>query len=55
MLDGLSPLRVVERGYSMTMKGTTLIKEASQLIAGDEISVVLMRGKIEAKVTKIIE
>lgn len=49
-LDSLSPLRVVERGYSMTMMGKTLVKDSAQVRAGDEISIVLMKGHIEAKV-----
>lgn len=52
-LDGLSPLKVVERGYSVTTKNKILIKDISQLNLGDSIRVQLMKGSVQAQVTKI--
>lgn len=53
LLDSLSPLNVVERGYSVTMKGTELIQSVDQLTTGDEISVQLMKGQIIATVSEL--
>ncbi len=52
LLDAVSPLRVLERGYSISRKGKLVLREASQVKAGDEISVSLHRGQILAKVTE---
>ncbi len=51
-LDGLSPLRVVERGYSLTTKGSTIIKDAAQVSVKDEITIYLMKGQIHAQVVR---
>lgn len=50
MLDSLSPLKVVERGYSVTMKEGALVKSIDQVKKGDEITVKLMKGEIVATV-----
>lgn len=54
LLDSMSPLKVVERGYSMTLQGKTLVKNVDQLKAGDTVKVRLMKGDFEAQVTKIL-
>jgi exodeoxyribonuclease VII large subunit len=53
LLESLSPLKVVERGYSVVTKGPDLVKSTSQLKAGDEISVRLMKGEVTATVKEI--
>jgi len=53
LLESLSPLKVVERGYSVVTKGTDLVKSVQQLKKGDEISVRLMKGEITATVKDI--
>jgi exodeoxyribonuclease VII large subunit len=53
VLGSLSPLKVVERGYSMTLQGKKLVKSATQLKVGDKVQVRLMKGDFEAEVTKI--
>ncbi|MGZ5278924.1 MAG: exodeoxyribonuclease VII large subunit, partial [Pseudobdellovibrionaceae bacterium] len=53
LLESLSPLKVVERGYSVVTKGNDLVKTTKQLKAGDEISVRLMKGEITATVKDI--
>ncbi|PIS11064.1 MAG: exodeoxyribonuclease VII large subunit [Bdellovibrio sp. CG10_big_fil_rev_8_21_14_0_10_47_8] len=53
MLDSLSPLKVVERGYSVVMKGPTLVKSVKQLKKHDEILVRLMEGQFTAQVAEI--
>jgi exodeoxyribonuclease VII large subunit len=55
MLDGISPLRVVERGYSITTSHGRLIKNASQVKAGDELQISVMQGQITAQVIKTDE
>jgi exodeoxyribonuclease VII large subunit len=54
MLDSLSPLKVVERGYSITRKEGKLIKASSQLKAGDAVELQFAKGKAEAKIEKVI-
>lgn len=53
MLDSLSPLKVVERGYSISRKEGQLLKSSGQLKTGDAIEVQFAQGKIEARVEKI--
>jgi exodeoxyribonuclease VII large subunit len=55
ILETMSPLKVVERGYSMTLKDKALIKSVAQIKVGDAVQVRLMKGEFEAKVTRIID
>lgn len=55
VLESMSPLKVVERGYSITTKDSKLVKKASQVKVGDEIDVRLMEGSLIAKVLNIKE
>jgi exodeoxyribonuclease VII large subunit len=50
LLDGLSPLRVVERGYSLTTAQGAVVKDAAQVKPKDEIQIYLMKGQIRAQV-----
>lgn len=52
VLDSLSPMRVVERGYSMTMSQGQLVKSYKQVKKGDEIQIQLMEGLLRAEVTE---
>jgi exodeoxyribonuclease VII large subunit len=51
-LEGLSPLGVLGRGYSVTWDAarTRIIRDASTVKPGDDIRVTLERGEISAKV-----
>ena len=50
-LDTLSPLAILERGYSLIFDaGGTLVKDAGQLRPGDAIHARLARGEIDARV-----
>ena len=53
-VEGLSPLAVLGRGYSVTWNAsrTHIIRDAASLQAGDDVSVTLERGSFEARVTK---
>ena len=54
-IEGLSPLAVLGRGYSVTWDGsrTRIIRDAATLQPGDAVSVTLERGAIDAQVTKV--
>jgi exodeoxyribonuclease VII large subunit len=50
-LDSLSPLSVLDRGYSITTKEDGLIlRDASEVAEGDKLKIRLARGKLEAEV-----
>ena len=53
MLDSLSPLKVVDRGYSITTIKDTVIRSVNQVRAGDKIAVRVTDGVIEAEVLNI--
>ncbi len=53
ILDSLSPLKVVERGYSLVTFEGELIKKSEQLKVNDHIKIQLMKGQVTAKVTEI--
>ncbi len=49
-LDNLSPLKVMNRGYSIVRKDNEIIKTAKQLEKNDEITVTFGEGSINARV-----
>ncbi len=54
VLDSVSPLRVVERGYSIVSNQKSVIKDSSQLKEGDKVQIQFSKGRIEAEVSKKI-
>lgn len=54
VLDAISPLRVVERGYSITQVNGTVVKSHDQVKVGDEIDVRLSKGSLIAEVKKTL-
>lgn len=54
-LDGLSPLKIMSRGYSLVYKDDQLIKSIGQLDPGDGVKVKLMDGSIDCSVWAIEE
>jgi exodeoxyribonuclease VII large subunit len=54
-IDGLSPLAVLGRGYSVTWDAsrTRIIRDASTISPGDRVSVTLEQGGFEATVEKV--
>ena len=57
VLESLSPLAVLERGYSLarTVPEGTLIRGIRNLHEGDEVNVLLAKGHFNAKIQKIFE
>lgn len=53
MLDSLSPLRVVDRGYSIVTKNKEVIKSQSQVTVGDQLQIRLADGELVAKVESV--
>lgn len=53
VLESLSPLKVVERGYSIVKKDHELIKSGSQVKAGDRVQITLAHGELEARVEQV--
>jgi exodeoxyribonuclease VII large subunit len=55
-LDALSPLAVLQRGFSIAQKDDgSLLRDAKQIAVGDSINVRLARGKIGARVESVEE
>lgn len=53
VLDSLSPLRVVDRGYSIVTKKSEVIKSSSQVKEGDILDIRLAEGSITAVVDSV--
>ena len=53
MLDSLSPLKVVDRGYSITTVNDVVVRSVSQVQAGEKIAVKVTDGVIQAEVLSI--
>lgn len=49
-LDGLNPLNVLNRGYAIAEKDEKIITSSKQLKDGDDFTVILSDGKLNAKV-----
>jgi exodeoxyribonuclease VII large subunit len=51
-LNSLSPLAVLGRGYSLTLKASgEIVRSVGQVAVGDEVSVMLHEGRLDARVT----
>jgi exodeoxyribonuclease VII large subunit len=57
VLDSLSPLKVLQRGYSITRSAASgaIIREAGQLNSEESVNIKLAKGSIQAKVEKIFQ
>jgi len=53
LLDSLSPLKVVDRGYSITTKGKDVVKSVKQVKVGDLLSIKVSDGQIETEIKSI--
>lgn len=52
-LHALSPLAILERGYSLSFNGSRLLKEARDVKAGDEITTRLWKGTVRSTVKEV--
>ena len=52
-LSALSPLKVLERGYAITRAGGVVVRDAAQVTVGEEVEVLLSRGKLSCRVHSI--
>jgi exodeoxyribonuclease VII large subunit len=52
MLDGLSPLKVLDRGYAIATRAGRAITDADALSKGDLVEVRVAKGKFEAEITR---
>jgi exodeoxyribonuclease VII large subunit len=54
VLDSLSPLKVLDRGYAIVKnENDNIIKDASLIKVGEEISIQLLKGKLTAEVKNV--
>ncbi len=53
LLDAVSPLKVVERGYSITRKNNKLSKSAADLSAGETVEITFAKGSAQATIDKV--
>ncbi len=53
VLDSLSPLKVVERGYSITRKEQRVIKSVEQINPGDRLQITFAKGSAAVKVESV--
>jgi exodeoxyribonuclease VII large subunit len=56
LLDAVSPLAVLGRGYSVTIRkvGRKIVRDSRQLETGDDIEIILDQGSLAARVTAIL-
>lgn len=54
-LDSLSPLAVLQRGYSITrtMPEGSIVRDAEMLSNGDSVEILVLKGRLQAEVTGI--
>jgi exodeoxyribonuclease VII large subunit len=55
VLDSMSPLKVVERGYSIVKKDNEVVKSSDQVKTGDQVQITLAHGQLEARIEKVIK
>ena len=49
-LDALSPLKVLARGYSVTLTGKGVLRRATDVVPGDALRTILAEGEIKSRV-----
>jgi exodeoxyribonuclease VII large subunit len=57
LLDSLSPLAVLRRGYTITRRlpDGLILRRAEDVVAGQEVAILLAAGSLHAKITKIFK
>jgi exodeoxyribonuclease VII large subunit len=53
VLDSLSPLKVLDRGFSMVLVGGKILTHASEVKVGDSVQIRMCKGSVEAQVTSV--
>jgi len=53
VLDSLSPLKVVERGYSIARKDDQVVRSSKQLNVGDRLELVFAQGKADVVIQNL--
>jgi len=56
LLDSLSPLAVLQRGYSLAriLPEGRIIRDAAMLTVGDSLEIQVQKGRLEAEVTRVL-
>lgn len=54
-LNALSPLKIMDRGYSIAYKDDSLVKSISQVKKGDGLNIHLQDGQVICQVTGVEE
>jgi exodeoxyribonuclease VII large subunit len=52
-IESMSPLRVLERGYSLTLHEGRILRDAGELRLGDQVRTLLLRGSFTARVAGV--
>ena len=52
-LNALDPFQPLERGYAMILMGDRVVRDASELAAGDGIAARMARGTVLASVESV--
>ena len=52
VLEGRSPLKIMESGYSLAYKGESLVKDSSEIECGDTITLRFANGGAEAEIKR---
>jgi len=52
-LDAVSPLKIMQKGYGVALKDNSIIKSASQVNPGEEITLRMYDGKINCEVKEV--
>lgn len=55
VLESISPLKVVERGYAIVTEGDKVVKSAAHLKVGDSLQVRLAKGRVDVEIKKIYQ
>ena len=52
-LDALSPLAVLSRGYSLTLRQQHAVRDSAELTPGDAVELRFARGRATAQITAV--